>query len=108
MSVQGQLNHRSKPSGSFIILISKIRYRVWGGRGPNKQIEARYNYWYFYNCAVSGFDFINYFFRLLTTEEMRRCVKEKLVMERSKVFDPEMRMLIPPPVSEGMGRAESW
>ena len=96
MSVQEQLNHRSKPSGSFIILISKIRYRVWGGRGPNKQIEARYNYWYFYNCAVSGFDFINYFFRLLTTEEMRRCVKEKLVMERSKVFDPEMRMLIPP------------
>ena len=96
MSVQGLLNHRSKPSGVFIILISKIRYRVWGGRGPNKQTKPRYDYWYFYSCGKSGFSFTNNFFRLLTTEDMRRCVKEKLVLERSKEFDPGMRMLIPP------------
>ena len=95
MSVQGQLNHRSKFSEGFIILISKIRYRVWGG-GPNKQTNARYDYWYFYYCGMSGFNFKIYFSRLMTTEDMRRCVKERLSQERSKEFEPGMRMLIPP------------
>jgi len=38
---------------------------------------------------------INNLSRLLTTEDLRRCVKERLVQERSNEYDPRMRMLIP-------------
>ena len=50
--------------------------------------------------------FINILSRLLTTDDLRKCMKERLSQERSKEFNPRMRMLIPaqyPKVWESRG-----
>jgi len=41
--------------------------------------------------------------RLLTTDDLRKCVKERLSQERSKKFDPRMRILIPAQYPKAMG-----
>jgi len=41
--------------------------------------------------------------RLLTTDDLRKCVRERLSQERSKKFDPRMRILIPAQYPKAMG-----
>ena len=50
----------------------------------------------FINCPRKYVaEFINILSRLLTMNDLRKCVKERLSQERSKEFYPRMRMLIP-------------
>ena len=97
MSAQRSLKPRSNYSGCNTILMSKVCYEFGGAIIVKHKIKVTVTTGKPIGCNLfSTKKLIYLLFRLLTTEEFRRRIKERMLQQRRMDVSPQMMMLIPP------------